>query len=200
MSTCKTQILVLIVVLGIGAVYVLTKKEKTPIAEAPVTGLGLECHDSSKYFVVQKSLADSVGSNILVKYKASLDQELPCAYTVENGDFEIRNVVAEYFLTFTDNFLVLDSGTAPPPRGLVVYDLRSRARVFTDTYARPVTVTGDTIEYLSKTNQKPTLQNCPNLDDYTTSGLGAVIMSKVSVDLNSLNKTRSGEIECMATQ
>lgn len=169
-------------------------------SEGSMATSGLECHDSSRYFAVQKSLSDSVGSNILIKYKTSPSQSFPCAYTVASGDFEIKNVQAEYFLTFTDNFLVLDSGTAPPPRGLVVYDLRSRTIVFIDSYTKPVTVAGDTITYLSKTDQKPTLQNCPNLNDYTANSLGAVIMSKVTVDLPSLNKKDLGVFECMATQ
>ena len=193
------QILVA-VILVVGAVYVLTKSEQAPVEGEPVAVSGLECHDSLKYFAVQKSLADSVGSDILIKYKTAPGQNIPCVYTVASGDFEMKNAQAEYFLTFTDNFLVLDRGTAPPPRGLVVYDLRSRTMAFTDTYAKPVTVAGDSITYLSKTDRKPTLQNCPGLNDYTANGLGAVIMSKVTVELSSLTKKDTGEIECMATQ
>ncbi len=160
----------------------------------------VECHDSPKYYAIQKSLAPQVGSDILVKYKENASQDVPCAYVVEGNDFEIKNVEAEYFLAFTDNFLVLDKGTAPPPRGLVVYDLRSRKKVFTDTYAQPVTVQGDTLTYFSKTTRKPTLQNCAQLNEYTKNGLGAVILSKVRVDLLSLNKKELGEYTCTATQ
>jgi hypothetical protein len=108
--------------------------------------------------------------------------------------------MAEYFLTFTDNFLVLDQGTAPEPRGLVVYDLHSHKIVFNDSYAKPVEVAKDNITYWSKTNQKPTLQNCPDLNNYTKNGLGAVIMSKVTINLSSLDKKDSGINKCMATQ
>jgi len=196
----KIQILILIVLIIVIVVYFFTRKEDAPATEEPLPTAGLECHSSSKYFVIQKSLSDSVGSNILIKYKTNPNQNFSCAYTVAGGDFEIKNVLAEYFLAFTDNFLVLDSGTAPEPRGLVVYDLRSRKIVFTDSYAKPVTVAGDSITYLSKTDRKPTLQNCPNLNDYTKNGLGAVIMSKVTVNLLSLDKKDMGESECRATQ
>lgn len=160
----------------------------------------VDCHESSRYYVVQKSLAPQVGSDILIKYKISSRQSIPCAYVVEDNDFEIKNAEAEYFLAFTDNFLVLDKGTAPPPRGLVVYDLRSRKKVFTDMYTKPVVVTGDSITYLSQSTQKPTTKNCPGLTEYTKNGLGAVIMSKVTVDLSSLHKKELGVYECMATQ
>ena len=162
--------------------------------------VGLECHESPKYFVVEKSLSDSVGSNILIKYKISPEQNFPCAYAAASGDFELKNVLAEYFLAFTDNFLVLDSGTAPEPRGLIAYDLRSRKKVFTDSYAKPVVVEGDRITYLSKLGQKPTLENCPALNEYAKNDLGAVIMAKVTVDLSSLDKKEFGATECRATQ
>ena len=160
----------------------------------------MECFDSPKYFAIQKSLAPNVGSDILVKYTTEANQNLPCAYVLATSDFEIKNVDAEYFLAFTNNFLVLDKGTAPSPRGLVVYDLRSRKIAFTDSYKKPVVVAGDSITYLSQTSQKPTTQNCPNLNEYTSNGLGAVIMSKVTVDLLTLNKKELGVTECMATQ
>lgn len=160
----------------------------------------LRCHDSPRYFVVEKSLADIVGSDILIKYKTSSDQNIDCEYRVANGDFELKNALAEYFFTFTDNFLVLDKGTAPEPRELVVYDLRSREMVFTDSYAKPVAVEGDSITYFSKTATKPTAENCAELDKYTENGLGAAIMSKVTVDLSSLAKKDAGETKCVAVQ
>ncbi len=162
--------------------------------------VGLECNDSPKYFAVEKSLSDSVGSNILIEYKTNPEQNFPCVYSVTSTDFELKNVLAEYFLAFTDNFLVLDSGTAPEPRGVIVYDLRSHKNVFTDSYAKPVIVKGDTLTYFSKTDSNPTLENCPNLNEYKGNGLGAVIMSKITVDLSSFSKKELGVFDCRATQ
>lgn len=164
------------------------------------TAVGLACNDATKYFVVEKSLADSVGSDILVKYKTNPGQNFPCVYSVAGGDFELKNVMAEYFLAFTDNFLLLDRGTAPEPRILLAYDLRSHEKVFTDSYAKPVVVKGDTIEYWAKSDQKPTAKNCPILAENTKNYLGSVIMSKVSVDLSTLIKKELGELKCMTTQ
>lgn len=164
------------------------------------SGISLECYNSPKYFAIQKSQAGSVGSDILIKYKTSSGEDFDCAYKVTTGNFEIKNVTAEYFLAFTDNFLVLDKGTAPEPRGLVVYDLRSRKIVFNDSYAKPVEVKGDSITYWSKTTQKPTLQNCIELNNFTQNGLGAVIMSRVTVNLSTLIKVDSGDTLCKATQ
>ena len=197
----KKIIISIVVILIVGfAVYFVAKKVEAPTVEEQLTTSGLECHNSVKYFAIQKSLSDSVGSDILIKYKISPSDKFPCTYTVASEDFEIKNVLAEYFLTFTDNFLVLDKGTAPEPRGLVVYDLNSRKIVFTDSYAKPVTVVGDSITYFSKTDIKPTLLNCPDLNNYTSNDLGAILMSKVTVDLSLLNKKDIGEMKCIATQ
>lgn len=198
----KTQIILWVLgVLIIGAtVYFFTRTDTASTTEEPLATPGVECHDSPNYMAIQKSLTDSVGSDILIKYKTNPSQSFPCAYTVAPGDFELKNVEAEYFLAFTDTFLVLDRGTAPEPRGLIVYDLRLRTIAFTDSYAKPVTVDGDTITYFSVTTQKPTLDNCPQVDEYTANGLGAVIMAKVRVDLTTGTTTNLGKFECKATQ
>ena len=158
------------------------------------------CHETQKYFAIENSLADSVGTNILVKYKTTANQHFACSYTVGKNDFEIKNGDADYFLAFTDNFLVIDRGTAPDPRGLIVYDLRSRTQVYADRYSKPWSVAGDTITYWNPTDTKATTQNCPKLAEYTSQGLGALIESRVTLDLSTLTKKASGEYRCSVTQ
>lgn len=101
----KISIVVLIVAILALATYFFMQEENVPTSQGSLATSGLECHDSPNYFMIQKSLADAVGSNIVIKYKTDPGQNFPCEYTVANGDYEIRNVIAEYFLTFTDNFL-----------------------------------------------------------------------------------------------
>jgi hypothetical protein len=193
-------LLVITLISAIGLFYFLNTSKTASISEPDDASTGSECHDSSQYFAIQKNLTDAVGSNILIKYKTSPNTTFPCAYVVSNDDFEIKNVSAGYFLTFTDNFLVLDSGTGPSYRELIAYDLRTRKVIFTDLYEDPVTVTKDSITYLTHTKTKPTLQNCPELKNYISNGLGAVILSKVTVDLSTATKKVRGVIECIATQ
>jgi len=196
----KKIIISIVVILIVGfAVYLIVRKVEAPTVGEQTTP-SIECFDSAKYFAIQKGLSDSVGSNILIKYKKTPSDKFPCTYTVASGDFEIKNVQAEYFLAFTDNFLVLDKGTAPEPRGLIAYNLNSRKIVFTDSYAKPVSVEGDSITYFSKTNVKPVLENCILINSYTSSGLGAVVMSRITVNLSSLTKVDSGMTKCIATQ
>jgi len=169
-------------------------------ATGQVPDEGIKCFDSSKYFAIQKSIPDSVGSNILVKFKSNSDQKMDCAYTPAKNDFEITNDDAEYFLTFTDNYILIDSGTGPEPRVLIAYNLNTGEKVYTDRYSKPVTTIANTITYWSPSETKPSAENCPDLADFTSKGLGALIESKISVDLDSHSITDSGETECVATQ
>ena len=48
------------------------------------------CVSNDKYFVISKHIRDSVGSDILVKYKTSLNKNISCEYLKENTDFEVK--------------------------------------------------------------------------------------------------------------
>ncbi len=193
-------IVVIVVIIVIFAVRYFVADETPTTENSTDISFNLECYGSAKFVAIQKGNGDSVGSDILIKYRKDPSQVLSCDYTVADGDFEIADVLATYFLSFTDNFLLLDSGTAPPPRGLTAYDLRSRKMVFTDKYTKPVSVQGDSISYLSPTEEKPTIKNCPNLDDFKSKGLGAVLMNKVTVNLKTLSKKYADSTACIATQ
>lgn len=158
------------------------------------------CVSNDKYFVIEKNLTDSVGADHLVKYKTNANQNLSCEYIVGNGDFEIKNEWAEYTLALENNFLILDSGTGPDPRGLIIYNLSSRKKVYTDEYFQPVLIQNNTINYWSPTSQKATNENCPKLNEYTSSGLGAGIDSHVVLDLLTLSKKELEEYRCSPRQ
>jgi hypothetical protein len=206
--------LLVLIVIGIGLLLtqniwvpslvsaILSHEPKPVIIQATSqnTSGEISCKDSSDYFVIIKSLNDSVGSDILVKYKAEKNQNLPCEYVVNKNDFEIKNAQAEYFLAISDHFLILDSGTAPYPRGLIVYDLNARKIVFTDKYSAPFSANGNFINYWNPTKTAPTSPNCPQLADYTKNGLGAEIEASTTLNLSNLTKQNLGEYRCSAVQ
>jgi hypothetical protein len=167
---------------------------------AAVVSGNLSCKDSPNYFIISKGLTDSVGSDILIKYKTGQSQSLPCVYNVATEDFEIKNVQAEYFLAVIDHFLILDSGTAPYPRGLIVYDLNTREKVYTDKYSQPFSVAFDTLTYWTPVGTKATNANCPELSEYSAGGLGAEIEQQVTLNLTTLVKKNLGPSRCSATQ
>lgn len=169
-------------------------------AEQASATIGDLCHETQSYYGVERHVGDSAITHILVKYKTSPSQHFSCLYIVGRGDFEITNDQPDYLLSFTNHFLIIDRGTAPEPRELIVYDLRSRRQVYTDRYASPWRVLNDTLTYWSPVEAKPTLATCPLLSQYTQDGLGAVIETHVELDLTTLTKKDLGESRCMPTQ
>ena len=107
---------------------------------------------------------------------------------------------AEFFLATTTDYLLIDSGTAPDPRGLTFYDLNKCEKVLTVRYSRPVDVTDVSVTYWEPVEIKPTIANCPDLATWTTEGLGAGIESHVTVSLNDLSKKSLNQFRCSARQ
>lgn len=161
---------------------------------------GVVCHNSPQYFIITRAVDGSVGSDTLVKYKVTADAQFPCRYVVAQEDFEIKNGSAEYFLAITNHFLIFDSGTAPDPRVMIVYDLSKRAKIYTDKYSKPTLTKDSLVSYWTPTDKKVTITNCPKMNEYISGGLGVGIDAYVTLDMNTLIKKESGEYRCTPRQ
>jgi len=156
------------------------------------------CYYNSKFFVITKD-SDVIGKEFLIK-KTTDSEKVPCDYTVATGDFELK-LQATYFLALEKDFLILDSGTAPDPRGLSIYNLNSNREVYLGRYSKPISIEKNTITFWSPTEKiKPTTENCPSLEEYTASGLSAGIESKVVLNLLDMTIKELGEYRCSARQ
>ena len=146
--------------------------------------------------MVQKILNES-GSNFLIKHKTNGEQIINCDYTVEANDFELRNIDgADYFFALENNFLILDNGTDGSTRSLIVYDLSSQKKVFTSIYFGVTDINENQVTYWTKSDLKPSKNNCSNLNEYLANGGSAVIQKKIILNLNSLVKQDIGEVRC----
>lgn len=106
----------------------------------------------------------------------------------------------ESFLATTTDYLLIDSGTAPGPRGLTFYDLNKCEKVLTVRYSKPVDVKTDSITYWEPIDTKPTEANCPDLSEWESSGLGAGIESRVTINMKDLSKKSLNQFRCSARQ
>jgi putative hemolysin len=163
-------------------------------------GNDVSCTENDAYFVVEKSRAPEVGSDILVKRKASASDDLACVYAPAEGDYVLSGLEATYIEALEGDFLILDNGTAPHPRGLSVYDLANKQEVYTDRYNQPTELADGAFTYWQPTDTVPTVQNCPELANWQAGGLGAGIERHVSLDLATLKVTPLGETRCSARQ
>lgn len=158
------------------------------------------CISNTKYFVIESNLTDSVGANHLVKYKTNENQNFECKYVIEKGDFEIKNEWAEYTLALENNFLILDSGTGPDSRGLIIYDLNLRKKVYEDSYSQPINIQNNSVDYWTGTTKPVTEQNCPDFKKWEEGGLTSAIDAHVSLNLSTLVKKELGEYRCSPRQ
>jgi len=107
---------------------------------------------------------------------------------------------AMFFKGISGNFLIIDQGTAPDPRGLIIYDLNAKKEVLSDKYSSPLDITSTAVSYWNPTSQKVTVQNCPDSVTWEKQGLGAEIEAYVSFDLTTLTKKDLGQTRCKVTQ
>ncbi len=158
-----------------------------------------QCNENNKYYVISKDISGSGENRLLIKYKKDYTQQVACAYNIGKTDFEIKGEF-QNFLALTDNFIILDAGTGPEPRGLIVYNLNTRKRVYDDSYGKPVLTQGDTVTYWSPIAEKATKANCSKFDEWTAQGLPPIIEAHVTLNLLDLTKKDLRENRCVPTQ
>ena len=158
------------------------------------------CVGNDKYFVISADRTDDVGIDILVKYKSSSSQNISCEYLKNDKDFEIKDEGAAYIMALENNFLILDEGTGPFPRGLIIYDLSSRKKVLEDSYLEPVNIKNNIINYWTETTINANEENCSTYKLNEENFMGSAIETRVSLDLLTLVKKELGEYRCSATQ
>jgi len=90
----------------------------------------VHCYKHARYVVVERELTDQVGADVFIRRRAVGR----CGADRLPGDIVIRNEWAEYFADLRGDVLILDSGTGPDVRGLIVIDLRTRRRLLETSY------------------------------------------------------------------
>jgi hypothetical protein len=179
--------------------YALLSMTLVPVATAEEKAT---CHESSRYLIVEGSTGE-VGTNFLVKYKRQKGEPPVCKYVVKPGDFEIPNEEAEYFLGLQGNLLILDSGTGPDHRGLIIWDLSKKKKVYTGTYSseseKEVKIKPGYMEFWLETGRARD-ENCPKAKEWRANGLGAAIETWVRLDLSDFTVTKSSKTRCSPRQ
>ncbi len=154
----------------------------------------LECHKTKDFMIVERSVFDAVGTDFLIKPRAKKNLSSPCEYSVQPGDFEILNETAEYFLGLQRDLLILDSGTGPSPRSLIIWDIAKRKKVYAGSYSEPIKISPSKLVFWMESTLA-TEKNCPEKSRWQADGLGAAIETKVKLSLpdfkiNKLSNTR----------
>jgi hypothetical protein len=174
-------------------------------SEAPkITKLKNEtvCYSYRKYAVIVSPTED-VGEQISVILKLGAGDEsfltdlnkAPVHFKVPEGD--------NFFYGVYGDFMFIDSGTGPDPRGLDVYDLAQKKDVFNGSYASPIALDKDLrLVYYEEVDEKKLKKkpDCPEAAEWKQNNLVIAYEERVSLDLKTLKVARSGVLRCAARQ
>jgi hypothetical protein len=146
-------------------------------------------------YLVQAQDTLELGTTILVKYKKSPGEKLPCEYTVGPNDYVIQDE-AVYLMGLVGRYVVVDRGTGPSGRDLILYDALYRRRAYIDGYSRPISISEEGIEYWQPTTVKATKDNCPEFDLLKSYGGVISIERRVRLNPADLSLRDLGEKRC----
>jgi hypothetical protein len=95
---------------------------------------GATCYRSARYIVVERQKPDRVGSDFFVRPRDTNR----CDADSLPGDYVLQDEWAAYYSGLQGDVLLLDSGTGPDLRTLILFDLRSRTRLAELSYVELV--------------------------------------------------------------
>jgi hypothetical protein len=156
------------------------------------------CQDFQRYVLVERPIQDGVGTDFLIKNRKGVKRPGRCVYSKDKGDFEIKNEFAEYFAGFQGDLLILDSGTGPD-RGLIIWNVRSRKKVYSAQYSEPLEIQTNRIEFWTEAG-KADNENCPLLKEWEVQGLEAALETRVTLRLPDLQVISKSGTRCSPRQ
>lgn len=184
----------------------------------------LTCYSNNEYLIVERASYFTEGSDIIVKYKQSPGDARLCDHTIEDGDFAIEATSGlfgpenHWHSNVIGNYLLLTAGVnAPTPRKLQIYDLDTRALMYTATATgermwddftyyeqQELTTTGNnwvyseaapSVGFWQPIDEEVTLENCPELPKIDSAATYE-LEKRVELDLETFELSRSGEKRC----
>ena len=158
---------------------------------------GKYCYVYEKY-VVKTAPSQEEGDDIFVfRHNAATDYKKACA---ETNALPLMSVIADdnnFFHGLTGNLFFIDSGTSAGERGLDIFSLVSKKKVFSTSYMNDAKVVGSTVIYDKPSDQKGSLKTCPNYRKWRKMGGGEGWVRPMRIDLTTFKETAAGALKCV---
>ena len=136
----------------------------------------VSCHASRRFSVVERERAQIVGSDFLVRSKATADESPPCAFDDAAG-FRIGDPDDAYhFNALRGDHLVLENTTGASG-SVVVFNLVTRRKVLDVPVGDDVAADDAGVTYWQRSADGTTL-NCQEFAKYRKDGFGARIETR----------------------
>jgi hypothetical protein len=170
------------------------------VTAAPPSQAALRCHDSAAFRVVERTRDDGPGADFLVQPVQPGPAMPACSYQRMPGDFEIPSRDAESFAALVGTMLVIDNGTGPDRRRLILWNLQRREQVLDTPLGAIIEVTPQRLSYWRPDEQPANDTNCPRRRRWQAQLLGARMERKVSLDLRSMTPQTLNRWRCVSVQ
>ena len=98
------------------------------------------------------------------------------------------------------DLLILDSGTGPYPRGVIIWDLKKQKKVYTGTCFGNEKIDPEYMELWIETGEANE-ENCPESKEWKAKGrLGGVIITLVRLYFSDFEIAKSSKTRCIEQQ
>ena len=155
------------------------------------------CNQNASWLVIAQDQVDDAGMQMLVRPAAL--SKIKCEYGERPGDFVVNpERDSLWYEGLAGNYLTTFRSTGPDGN-IVIFDIPNRTSIVDLPADSEVTISDAQVVYWERT-VPGTDENCPEFDEYTGYGLGAIIAEERILDVTTGEITSTGEKRCTATQ
>ena len=209
MKSYARRLLMLVLVAGTSQAVSIAQSKKESIGvggtEAPVAHQKKkqgECYAFKKYVVFTTETEDGVGEDIRIALRGeSSGAKQLCDDKSAKTYFTIKNDDSNFFFGLFEDYLFVDIGTGPEPRGLSVFDLSRKKKIYDASYNTPIKIgAGATLDFWMPLEKDLPKKQCPQAKKWEAQGLGFGFERRVILDLKTLKERTLGQPRCTPRQ
>jgi len=168
---------------------------------AAAAGAKPVCYDSARYHVIAQDLDDGPGQRIAVLARKPGDATPACSAAQAKALPALAVPEESYAVGLKQDFLLLDQGTGPDGRELLLWDLRSARVAWRSAYDELLhEQRADALVFWRPEKKAADEAGCPQLRQWRKESLGAVMEQQVRLTLADLSVSPLGRWRCVAQQ
>ena len=207
LSASRLLIFVLTIIVIRAVSFAQSKKESIGVkgTQVPVANQKKkqgQCYVCNKYVIFTTETEDGVGEDIRIALRGrSSDAKQLCDDKSAKTYFIIKNDDSNFFFGLFEDYLFVDIGTGPEPRGLSVFDLSRKKKIYDASYNTPIKISaGPALDFWMPLEKDLPKKQCPQAKKWEAQGLGFGFERRVILDLKTLKERTIGQPRCTPRQ
>jgi hypothetical protein len=169
----------------------------TQLPKAKDTAIGIEGADKA-VLVANNTYSYCFGNVVIFPDTANAGE------SINAGGYEIKNNAANSFAGAYKKFVIVDNGTGPNKREVLVYDIAHKMEVFKSVYEGDLKIENDKLHFISIAtkveNAKAAIDSFAAENKCTTKGCTTLAGYAAYFDFTTLKTTTTKDIKCFCEQ